>query len=75
MVKPEYHWLYDRIRPGTTLLDIGAYIGDTALYFANNSNVKRILSYEPIPAFYNEARKSIAQNPYRGKITISNLAV
>jgi FkbM family methyltransferase len=75
LVKPEYSWLDEQLRPNTTLLDIGAYIGDTALYFARNPNVKRILSYEPIPTFFGEARKAIAQNPYRAKIHLFNSGV
>ena len=42
-----YRWLYDRIKPNTLVIDLGAAIGDTAIYFSMNPNVKEIWGYEP----------------------------
>ena len=42
-----YIWLYDRIRGNSLVLDIGANMGDTAIYFAMHPNTKRVWSYEP----------------------------
>jgi FkbM family methyltransferase len=44
-----YYWLYSQARPHTTLIDIGAFIGDTAAYFAMNPNIDRVIAYEPHP--------------------------
>ena len=47
-----YYWLWSQAKPHTTLIDIGAFIGDTATYFAMNSNIDKIIAYEPHPNLY-----------------------
>ena len=60
-VQREYGWLYDQIQPHTTLIDIGANIGDTAIFFSFHPNIDRIICYEPSPLAYEELRKNLAQ--------------
>ena len=43
-MKQAYKWLYDRIVKDTVLIDIGAMIGDTSVYFAMNPNVKKVIA-------------------------------
>ncbi|HUC38813.1 MAG TPA: FkbM family methyltransferase [Candidatus Acidoferrum sp.] len=74
-IEETYLWLAREIRPNTTVVDIGAFIGDSALYFARFPNVKRVLAYEPYPRNYALAKRYIGMSPLRKKIRISNLGV
>src|SRR5271157_4477588 len=47
-----YHWLAEQLKPGTTVIDIGANIGDTAIYFAQFNEVRKVIAYEPLPYLY-----------------------
>ena len=58
-----YSLLYESIKPETTVLDIGAAIGDTAIYFAMNLNVKKVISYEPFPRAFNLLLKNTRKYP------------
>lgn len=71
----QYKWLYDRIKPGTTLIDIGANIGDTTIYFSMNINVKRIEAYEPTLRLYEEAKRLLMRYPYKNRIKFVNMAI
>jgi len=70
-----YSWLFERLKPKSTVVDIGANIGDTTLYFAMSPNAKRIVAYEPNPETYRIAREMIGKSPYKGKIKIENSAI
>ncbi len=74
-IEQHYLWLYQRIKPGTTLIDIGANIGDSAIYFAMNPNIKRIVAYEPFPKVYQQMLKNIEHPFLRSKITPINKAL
>lgn len=55
------------------VLDIGANIGDTPLYFAQRENVTRVYAYEPMPKTYSIARRNLDLNPqYASKIHLVN---
>jgi FkbM family methyltransferase len=69
------YWLYERILPHTTVIDIGAFIGDTALYFAMNKNVDRVIAFEPMPLHYGFAKDSLKESYFRNKITLVNKAI
>ena len=59
---------------GKSLIDIGANIGDTAIYFANKGY--DVLAFEPLPHIYEIAMKNIDLNPaIKEKITFINKAV
>lgn len=58
---------------GKVVLDIGASIGDSAIYFALNG-AKRIVSLEPYPYTYNVAKENIKLNGLAGKVALINQA-
>jgi FkbM family methyltransferase len=74
-VRQPYYELYKNIRPGTVVIDLGAFIGDTAIYFAMHPNVSRVFAYEIIPASYQRARRKILSSPLSRKIEIFNAGV
>ena len=73
--RQEYYKLYTAIKPNTTVLDIGAYVGDTAVYFAMHPDVKKVISYELSPRTFRELKWNISWSPLRKKIEVHNLAV
>lgn len=46
---------------GRTVLDAGAYVGDTALYYASLG--AEVVSYEPNPVHFEQLQRNIALNP------------
>ena len=53
------------------VIDIGANIGDTAIYFALNG-AKKVISFEPYPATFVLAEKNIGMSEFKEKIQIIN---
>ncbi len=74
-MKQEYFWLASHIMPSTTLIDIGANIGDTAIYFAQFANIKKVVAYEPMPNLYVTAKRNIDMVPFKAKISLKNAAI
>ncbi len=70
-----YRWLAERLKPNTTILDIGASIGDTAIYFAQFREVKKIIAYEPMPLSFSLAQRNIKAAGFAAKVTLINAAV
>lgn len=66
--RQEYHWLAQRLRKGTTVLDIGANIGNTAIYFAQFNEVRRVVAYEPAPYTYRLMLSKLSGCAVAGKI-------
>lgn len=63
---------YSFLEPeGATIIDIGANIGDTAIYFALN-NAKEIIALEPYLYSYKYALKNIKTNNLNKKIILLN---
>ncbi|MDE1871034.1 MAG: FkbM family methyltransferase [Candidatus Micrarchaeota archaeon] len=56
---------------GRIVVDIGAYIGDTAIYFALEG-AKHVYGFEPYPYSYELAKKNINANALGKKITMVN---
>lgn len=54
---------------GKVVVDIGAGIGDSSIYFAL-SGAKKIIGLEPFPKIYNNAKKNIEANNLSDKIAI-----
>lgn len=54
-----------------TVIDIGANIGDSSIYFALN-NAKKVIALEPYPYSYNIALKNIKNNDLQDKIILLN---
>jgi FkbM family methyltransferase len=59
---------------GRVVVDIGAGVADTAIYFAK-SGAKRVYAYEPYPYTFNLARKNLKVNNLGRKIELINEAV
>jgi FkbM family methyltransferase len=74
-IRQEYLWLAKQARPGTTALDIGAFIADTSIYLAQYGHIKKVLAFEPNPSSYAEARRNIADSPFEGKIRLFNMGI
>ena len=53
------------------VIDIGANMGDSPIYFALN-NAKKVIALEPYPYLYNIALKNIKKNNIDDKITLLN---
>jgi len=53
------------------IVDVGANIGDTAIYFALKG-AKHVYAFEPYPYSYNIAKKNIKLNHLENKITLLN---
>jgi len=53
------------------VIDIGANIGDSTIYFAVN-NAKNVIALEPFPYSYNIALKNIKNNDMENKIILLN---
>lgn len=45
------------------VFDIGANIGDTAIVFAANRQVRQVFSFEPLPSIYQRFMKNMDHNP------------
>lgn len=56
------------------VVDIGAFTGDTAIYFALKG-AERVYSYEPAPSYYELAKKNIEANALENQCSIFNVAV
>jgi len=67
-IEGQYKWLDVE---GKDVVDIGANIGDTAIYFALKG-AKRVYSFEPYPYSYNIAKKNIKLNHLEDRITLLN---
>lgn len=66
----DYLWLYKQILPQTTVLDIGASIGDTALYFSMHPNVKKVISIENDAYTFSILSSEIASSPFADRIKL-----
>ncbi len=74
-IEQAYSRLYLSIKPNTIVLDIGANIGDTAIYFAMNPNVKKVYAYEPVPTTYEAAKENVGKTPFSKKIILKNTGI
>jgi FkbM family methyltransferase len=67
-VKEEYK---DLNVSGKWVVDIGANIGDSAIYFSKVGNAKRVIALEPYPYSYDLAQKNVKINDTRN-VTLLN---
>lgn len=70
-----YHWLAERLRPGTTVLDLGANIGDSAIYFAQFREAKEVRSYEVSPWYYARMLENLKACPIGNKVSAFNAGI
>jgi FkbM family methyltransferase len=59
---------------GLEVIDVGANIGETAIYFASRG-AAHVYAYEPFPASHDTAVENVALNGMEGKVTLSRAAV
>jgi FkbM family methyltransferase len=74
-IRQVYRPLFAHLRERTVLIDIGSYIGDSAIYFAQSPLVKCVIGFEPMLSSYRRAVENIDVSPFRNKITMINAAV
>jgi len=67
-IEEQYKWLNVK---GKDVVDVGANVGDTAIYFALRG-AKRVYTFEPYPYSCNIAKKNIKLNHLEDKITLLN---
>ncbi len=67
----EYSWLNVENRE---VIDIGGFIGDSAMYFAIKG-ARNVYAYEPYPDSFEIAKKNILYNNLENKITLFNKGV
>jgi len=72
-----YGELLERTRRPVTIIDIGGYIGDTAVFFAQHPAVTKVLVYEPLPTNFVTLKQNLLLNKkfIYDKITAHALAV
>ena len=59
---------------GRTVIDVGAFVGDTAIYFALKG-AKKVYAVEPHPGAYAEMLENIKLNNMEGKVVPINAAL
>jgi FkbM family methyltransferase len=59
---------------GKSVIDVGCFIGESALYFAKQG-AKRVTAFEPVPQLFKLAQKNVECNNYHEKVDIRNYAV
>jgi len=67
-IDEQFKWLNVKSKD---VVDVGANIGDTAIYFALKG-AKHVYAFEPYPYSYNIAKKNIKPNHLADKITLLN---
>ncbi len=66
--------LYNLIKNGYTVLDIGANIGETLLNFAKVNQAGKNIGFEPVPYIYDRLKMNIALNNF-SNIETNNIAL
>ena len=62
------------LRPDSTVVDVGCYIGDFSLYVAKNCGA-RVIAFEPSPDNYEIARSNIERNRLGQLVQLNQLAL
>jgi FkbM family methyltransferase len=70
-----YYKMYKNITPHTIVLDLGAYTGDTTIYFAMNNNVDRVVAFESNPITFKMLKRNVSFSGLKDKIEIRNQAI
>ncbi|MCS7074324.1 MAG: FkbM family methyltransferase [Bacteroidia bacterium] len=63
--EPGYALILDTLRSAQVILDIGANIGSSALFFASQNPTAQILAFEPHPDTFQRAIENIRLNAYQ----------
>jgi FkbM family methyltransferase len=59
---------------GRDIVDVGAFVGDTALYFVSRG-ARRVFAIEPHPRAFKELVRNIATNGLQGRVIAINAAL
>jgi len=59
---------------GAVVIDVGAFIGDTPLFFASRG-AKRVIAFEPIPQLCETLKSNVALNKFEKTIESRNQAI
>ncbi len=60
---------------GRDVVDVGAYVDDTAMFYAISEGARHVYAFEPFPYLYNVAVKNVRANGLEKKISTYNAAV
>lgn len=71
-IKEDYSF---ELKDDCIVLDIGANVGFSSLYFSRLNNVIKIFSYEPVKDTFNAAEKNLDQNNISKKATLFNFGL
>ena len=64
-IKGQYNWLDTKNKQ---VVDIGANIGDTAVYFSKIKEAKKVIAFEPYPYAFNLAKKNVSINKLKNVV-------
>ncbi|MGD0028156.1 MAG: FkbM family methyltransferase [Candidatus Bathyarchaeia archaeon] len=65
---------YRHIKASGTVVDVGAFIGDTAVYFASQG-AKRVVAFEPVCQLYQYAIDNVKLNHLENTVEVHNCGV
>ena len=76
-IHQQYYYFARGIKPKSVVVDIGAFMGETAIYFSQFENVSAVIAFEPIPATYERGLHVLSTTipELRKKINYRNAAV
>lgn len=74
-VSDEFAHYRDPADPGATVLDIGGYLGETAIRFVKEAGCEEVIVYEPVPENVAVMRDAVAMNDLEDRIDIRQEAV
>ncbi len=60
---------------GRDVVDIGAYVDDTAIYYLLYGRARRVYAFEPFPYMYETGVRNVRANNLDGRIKTFNMAV
>lgn len=63
------------LKDNSTILDIGANIGNHTLFFANECSAKHIYAFEPVRQTFSYLKRNVEINKIEDKVTLYNLGV
>ncbi len=68
----DYDKMYSYLNvKGKIVLDAGAFLGETALYFVSRG-VRLVYAYEPVPLFYDYLVRNVRLNGVEGIVKVVN---
>jgi FkbM family methyltransferase len=74
-ITQQYNWLASRLKANTTVIDLGANMGDTAIYFAQFKESTVVMAYEPGPVPYKMMLENLGKCSIGAKVRPYNYAI